>query len=185
MSETQVHKVTLTTGEQVEFSARQKVDKRGGVNEDGSVTVDFAFKNGEVRTFRMTADHPLFARAALHGLNQKFGDSFAGIEDIEDMVLAFEDLAKTLTENNWAEKRGGEGVAGTSVLARALMAVTGQSREEIKAFLSPLSAADKMALRQVEPFASKVKEIEAERQKKGTSKVDVSALLAKLGASPA
>ena len=176
-------KVSLSTGEQVEFSERQKVHKRGQVNEDGSVTVDFAFKNGEVRTFRMTPFHPLFGRAALHGLNQKFGDIFAGIDDVEDMVEAFEEQAKTLTDNNWAEKRGGEGIAGTSVLARALMAITGQTKEQVKAFLSPLTAAEKMALRAVEPIASKVREIEAERTKKA-SKVDVSGLLAKLGTAP-
>lgn len=164
------------------FSERAKVQKDSSVLENGDLEVRFIFKNGEVRTFVMPPSHPLFSKAALHGLNQKFGDAFAGVDDIEDMVDTFEDVAKTIEAGDWTEKRGGEGIAGTSVLAQALMAVTGKSKDDIKAFLKPLDAATKMALRSAEPVASKVREIEAAKTKKQTKTVDVSGLLAGLGA---
>lgn len=168
-------------GKTYTFSERAKVQKDSAILEDGTLQVKFVFKNGEVRTFVMEQGHALLAKAALHGLNQKFGDAFAGVDDVEDMVDTFEDVAKTLDAGDWTEKRSGEGIAGTSVLAQALMAVTGKSKDEIKAFLSPLDASTKMALRNSEPIATKVREIEAAKKKPSKS-IDVSGLLAGLGA---
>jgi len=183
MAESKQVEVTLPNGTKLTFSERQKVQKQSEVLSDGSLLVKFIFRDGEIREFLMPSGHALYAKAALHGLNQKFGDAFAGIDDVEDMAEAFEDVAKTIEAGEWTEKRGGEGVAGTSVLARALIAVTGKTKEEIKAFLAPLDAKTKMALRSAEPIASKVREIEAQKAKKAPAQVDVSGLLAGLGAA--
>lgn len=171
-------KVTLVDGREVDFGERAKVDKQSYIDADGTLVVKFAFLNGEIREFRMAATDTLLARAALHGLNQKFGDSFSGVKDVEDMILSFEDVADTLSKGEWTEKRG-DGVAGTSVLARALMEVFGKSKDEIRAFLTPLSAGEKQALRKAPGVAEVVARLEAEKVKD----VDTSGLLAKLQAA--
>lgn len=171
-------KVTLTDGREVDFGERAKVDKQSEVASNGDLVVKFAFLNGEIREFRMANGDPLVAKAALHGLNQKFGDSFAGVKDVEDMIECFEDVAETLSKGEWSEKRG-EGIAGTSVLARALMEVFAKTKDEVKAFLKDLSAAEKAGLRKAPGVAEVVARLEADKAKD----VDTSALLAKLQAA--
>lgn len=174
--------VTMKDGSTVSFGERQKVAKQSYIAEDGAVVIKFAFANGEHKEFRIEPSHALFARCAMHGLNQKFGDANASLDDVEDMLEAFDDVAKQITNGEWNEKRGGDGLAGVSVLAKALVEVLGKSRDEVKALLSPLSAAEKQVLRKTEPIASVVRRIEAERDTKSAKKqgVDGSALLAKL-----
>lgn len=173
--------ITLTDGSVVDFGEKAKVIKRSYIAEDGTLVVNFAFQNGEVREFRMEPGHPLLARAALHGLDQKFGDANAGLTDVEDCIAAFEDMAERIGRGDWTEKREGSGLAGVSVLAKALVEVTGKSLEEVKEFLKQASAAEKQAMRRIEPIASVVQRIEAERGSRSSKKVDVSGLLAGLG----
>lgn len=175
--------VTMKDGSIVAFGERSKVVKQSTIdNDSGELVVKFAFGNGEHKEFRMSAEHPLFARAALHGLNQKFGDANASLDDIEDMLEAFDEVAAQMSRGEWNEKRGGDGLAGVSILARALAEVLGKTRDEVKALLGTLSAVEKQALRKTEPIASVVRRIEAERDTKSAKKqgVDAAALLARL-----
>jgi hypothetical protein len=171
--------VTMQDGTKVEFGERAKVIKRSTITTNG-IEVKFLYKDGTVKTALMPLDHSLLLRAAQHGLDQKFGDANSGLDDIEDMQAGFDELAEqVLTNGIWAEKRVGEGLAGSSVLARALAQVTGKPLDEVRAKLKNLTHAQKTALRnQPGPVADKVREIEAARAAKTTEKVDVAAALA-------
>lgn len=77
-------------------------------------------------------------------------------------------------------KREGSGLAGTSVLAKALMEMTGKDAETIKAYLADKDQAMKLALRnspKVKPF---VDAIEAKKNA-GKTAINTDALLAELG----
>jgi hypothetical protein len=176
--------VVLTDGTKVEFGARTKVLKQSFIDaETGELVVKFAFLNGEVRETRLAPDHQLIKQAALHGLDQKFGDANAGLDDVEDCVAAFEDMADRIARGEWNERKGGDGMAGVSVLAKAMVEVLGVTKEQVKAMLADLSQAEKQALRKTKPIASVVQRIEAEKTKKAG--VDGSALLAALQAKAA
>lgn len=159
--------IVMKDGRSVEFGEKAKVIKNSSVQADGSVLVSFDFRNGETRTFTMAASHPLFARAAQHGLDQKLGDSFSGIDDVDDCVLAFEKVQTQLDNKDWNKGRASDGMAGTSTLAKALVKVTGKTIEEVKATLAKLEPAQKAALRKQAAVAAAIAEIEAEKAKNG------------------
>jgi hypothetical protein len=75
--------------------------------------------------------------------------------------------------------REANGMAGTSVLARALAEVQGVDIEKVKAFLKDKTQAQKMALRNNPKVKPVVDRIEAEKQAKA-NKVDTDSLLGEL-----
>jgi len=75
-------------------------------------------------------------------------------------------------------------MAGTSVLLRAIVQVTGKSVEAIKTYLSTKTQAQKIALRDSEKFRDAVAAIEAEKASK-KKPVDITADLAELENLPA
>jgi len=157
------HKVHAN-GTTYEFSDRQKVHKDSVVTETGIMT-KFIFRNGEVREHFTPHGSAIYARAALHGLDQKFGDEFAGETDVEDCVEAFESLSERLARNEWREKKA-EGVSGTSMLLRALIEYTGKGKEELKAALRLKTAAQKKALSAQKDIAKIIARLKAERGEK-------------------
>lgn len=161
----------------VEFAGKRKMLKSTIFNEDGTIAVRLDFVNGETRTF--TIPEPLLAKCAAHGAEQKLGDEIAGLEDVEDCVLAIDDLMERLDAGEWTQAREKSGLAGTSVLARALQQHTGKPMADIKAFLSAKTQAQKVALRQNAAIAPIVAKLEAEKIKK-PSNVDTEALLGEL-----
>ena len=172
--------VTLTDGRVVEFGTKQKLQKNSTIAEDGTVTTELIFKNGEIRTFTPPAS--LIARFVAHGVEQKLGDCIAGETDPDDQVLAVEDLIARLTSGEWNIGRSSAGsFAGTSILARALVEVSGKSPEEIKTYLATKSQAEKIALRGSEKLRPVIQRLEAEKQSKSKTTVDTDSLLGELG----
>lgn len=167
----------------LEFGAKEKVKKMSSVKPDGAIEVKFAFRNGQVRTFDMGPADPLYSRAAMHGLDQKFGDEFAGLADPDDCVLAFEDLATRIGSGEWNMARQSDGMAGVSILAKALVRLTGKTIEQVKEGLKSLTAAQKAALRKQPAVAKVINELEEEREaRKPTDKrIDADALLSQFG----
>jgi len=173
-----VESVTLSDGRTVEFVGKRKMLKETIIDDKhGHVDVRLDFRNGETRTFRIP--HGLFHKFAGHGAEQKLGDETAGVEDVEDMVLAIDDLIDRLSKGEWSTKRESSGAAGTSVLLRALVEYSGKTTEQIKEFLSGKSQAEKLALRNSPQLKPIVEKLEAEKAAKG-SKVDTESLLASL-----
>jgi hypothetical protein len=174
--ETVIETVKMGDGRIVDFAGKRKLQKESMVV-DGKVQVRMDFRNGETRTF--TLPDNLLNKFAAHGAEQKLGDEIAGLADIDDAVLAVDELIDRLYNGEWGVKREANGMAGASVLVRALVESTGKSQEDIKRFLANKSHAEKVALRNNARIKPIVERIEAEKASKG-SKVDTDALLGEL-----
>jgi hypothetical protein len=177
--ETTVETVTLTDGRIVDFAGKRKLLKESSVNADGKVQVRLDFRNGETRLF--TLPDALLNKFAAHGAEQKLGDEIAGLTDTEDCVLAVDELIDRLYNGEWSIKREANGMAGTSVLVRALVEHTGKTVDAIKQFLSGKSQAEKVALRNNPKIKPIVERIEAEKASKKAN-VDTDAMLGELEA---
>ena len=178
-TETQVETVTMTDGRVVDFAGKRKLLKESSVSAEGKVQVRLDFRNGETRLFTLPDD--LLAKFAAHGAEQKLGDETAGLSDVEDCVLAVDELIDRLYNGEWGVKREASGMAGTSVLVRALVEHTGKTVEQIKQFLKGKSQAEKVALRNNPKIKSIVERIEAEKASKKAN-VDTDAMLGELEA---
>jgi hypothetical protein len=132
--------VTLTTGEVVEFTERQRTVKSSTL-EDGHAKVRFAFRNGEVREFEFTKHAPLLMRLAIHGALQKIGDETAGVEDLDDQVAAVDAVIGRLERGEWgAERQPGNSFAGASVVIRAIAEAKGTDVGAAKDFIERMLA---------------------------------------------
>lgn len=109
-----------------------------------------------------------------HGSKQKLGDEYADVDEVDDCLEAARALDEQLASGKWYAER--TGFSGISVLMRAIMKVFGQTEEQAREFLKPLSVKEKQALRVCDELKATIAEIEAEKGK-GT---DVSNILAKL-----
>ena len=178
-TEPQVETVTMQDGRVVDFAGKKKLLKDASVTAEGKVQVRLDFRNGETRIF--TIPDNLLNKFAAHGAEQKLGDEIAGLAEIDDCVLAIDELIDRLYNGDWSVKRESSGMAGTSVLVRALVEHTGKTVEQIKAFLSGKSQAEKVALRNNPKIKPIVDRIESEKAAKKTS-VDTDALLGELDA---
>ncbi len=181
--------VRMDDGRDVEFGGKRKMLKTTTIDETTSeVIVRMDFVNGETRTYNIVKE--LLLRFAAHGAEQKLGDEIAGVEDVEDAIVAIDTLLIRLEKGEWNAKRDSNGTAGASTLAKALMELTGKDKAAIMVFLSGKSHAEKIALRANPKLESIVKRIEAEKAARSTKKgasIDSDALLAGLdvgGAAP-
>jgi hypothetical protein len=170
---TEILTVTMDDGRIVEFAGKAKL-KKETFEKDGVITLRLDFRNGETRT--VTLHHKLLHKAAAHGISQKFGDEIAGIESVEDCVIAVDELHTRLDAGEWAQARKAGTGNGASLLVKALVAVTGKTQEEVKAVLANKTAAEKNALRDSPKVAAAIQKIQAEKAK--ASGIDTEALLA-------
>lgn len=197
--------VTMTDGRIVEFPEETKAKKswvyRVGGSESGAITEDketttgegdakqtvsngkpvgvrWDFSNGQTRTVLLSELSGLSAELGCHGLSQKGGDEYASEKDVEDAVMALDDLMDRLKKFEWSERREGGGFGGASVLAKALMEVFKLDNEQVREYLRGLKPAEKLALRQAPELKETISKLEAE--KAAGTKVDTSSLLSKL-----
>ena len=168
--------VTMDDGRIVEFAGKRKMIKESILtHEHTRVRLDFV--NGETRLF--TIAHEMVQKFAAHGAEQKLGDEIAGLDDVDDAVLAVDDLIDRLNAGNWSVQREANGLAGTSILARALVEHSKKTPQQVKDFLASKSQAEKVALRQNPAIAPIVLRLESEKTKV-KSKVDTDSLLEEL-----
>ena len=175
---TVVDVIQMSDGRKVEFAGKRKLVKTGlipgqdGYQGDPGVQLDF--RNGQ--TIKFIIPESLFTQFAVHGASQKLGDETAGKDDPDDMFLEVEALVEQLNNGEWGVKRESSGgFAGTSVLLRAMVEVTGKPIEKVKEFLKTKTQAEKMALRGLPKFKPVVERLEAEKAAK-SAKVDTSEL---------
>ena len=181
MAESTSTTVAMENGDQVVFSNKKKLIKTSTIN-GTEVDIRLDFRNGKTINYTIPSD--MLPRFAAHGAEQKLGDCIAGLDDVEDCVLAVEKLVAQLEKGEWAAKReAGDGMAGTSILVRALAEKTGKAVDVIKTFLAAKSQAQKLALRNDPSVKPIVDRLEAEKaaKKGGADAVDTGALLAELG----
>lgn len=172
-SEKVVEKVTMQDGREVEFVGKRKLLKESVIEGD-SAAVRLDFRNGETRTFAIPTS--LLLKFACHGAEQKLGDETAGVDDVDDMVIGVDELIDRLNKGEWSTKREGSGAAGTSVLMKALMEYGKRTSEQVKAFLTGKTQAEKLALRNSAQLKPIIERLEAEKASKG-AKVDTESLL--------
>lgn len=177
-AETQYTTVTMDDGRVVDFPGKRRMQKESLSTAHGDLQVRLDFVNGETRLFKLPAS--LINTFALHGAEQKLGDEISGLDDVEDAVLAIDDLMDRLATGEWSIRRESSGLAGSSVLARALIELTGKSPVAVKADLKALSQAEKVALRDHPKLSPIIQKLEADKKKKAPT-VDTDALLAKFG----
>ncbi len=140
-----VEMVTMTDGRVVEFAGKKKFLKDYFLTENGEIDyIVLDFRNGETR--KIFPNPALIGRFAGHGMIQKYGDEAAGLEDIDDIILAVDELDGRLQKGEWSTQREGGGMSGTSVLIKALMEYGNRTLDQVKTFLSNKTKADKDAL---------------------------------------
>lgn len=169
--------VTMGDGRKVTFAGKRRAIK-SSTFEDGIVKVRIDFRNGVSKVY--TVPQAQTERAACHGGEQKFGDSYAGLEDIDDMIEACDSVQENLNKGDWNARVEGSGIAGSSVLARALVEATGKQMDEIRTWLKARTQAEKLQLRNSSKLKPIVERLEAEKSAKA-QKVDVSGLMAEVG----
>ena len=169
----------MEDGRDVAFAGKRKMIKNTTVNtETGEIVVQMDFVNGQTRYYNVVSS--LMARFAAHGAEQKLGDEIAGVTDVEDCVEAIDQLLTRLDKGEWNVQRESNGMGGASILARALVELTGKNRAEISAFLADKTQAEKIALRANGKLKAIVERMEAERKansKKEKPTIDSDALL--------
>lgn len=178
---TTINSVKMKDGRVVDFPGKRRLQKETFVDKEGKVAVRLDFVNGETRTFKPRAD--MYHQFVGHGAGQKLGDEMAGIDDLDDAILAVDELIANLNKGEWAQRREASAFSGASILVKALAEYTGKPADVIKEFLKDKSAAEKAALRTAKipnkaghTLASIVKRLEEEKAKKGPQ-VDAAALL--------
>jgi len=168
--------VTMDDGRVVEFAGKRKLLKSSSIDAaTGEVVIRLDFVNGETRTHNIVP--ALMLKFAAHGAEQKFGDEIAGVEDVEDCVLAIDTLMDRLESGEWNIKRDSQGMSGTSVLAKALIQMTGKTVAEIREFLGTKSHAEKSALRNNAKLAPIIAVLEAGKTKKDKVSIDTDSML--------
>lgn len=172
-----IETVTMEDGRVIDFVGKRKLLKESTVTSGGDVQVRLDFRNGATRLF--TIPGTMLAKFAAHGAEQKLGDEIAGLEVVEDCVLAIDELIDRLYNGEWAQRREASGMAGTSVLLRALCELYGKAPDTIKAFLAGKTQAEKLALRNNPKVKPIVERLEAEKIAKKVD-VDTDAMLAGL-----
>lgn len=179
---TPVTTVKMTDGRAVDFPGKRRLQKTTNIAGDGTVSVVLDFLNGETRTFIPRKDmYPIFVG---HGAEQKLGDEMAGIDDLDDAILAVDNLIENLNKGEWRQKGDASGMAGTSILLKAMVEYTGKTMELVKEFLKDKTPAEKAALKTskipnkagvtIKQIADRLEE---EKAAKG-SKADAATLLA-------
>lgn len=157
--------VTMNDGRLVEFPPKRKVSKESFIttNDDGSFAVQtrLDFRNGESRLFTLPA--AMLAKFAAHGAEQKLGDAMSGLANVEDGILAVDDLIDQLYQGNWNTPRAASEMAGASILVRALVELKGQPVEKVKDFVKAKSAAERTALRNAPAVKAIIERLEAEK----------------------
>jgi len=175
-AEPKVTTVTMDDGTIVEFTGKKRMVKTAQTD-GAAVKFRLDFINGEVRY--CTLPEGLLIQAAEHGLGQKLGDEIAGIAEADDAVLAVTELIDRLQNGDWNAPRA-EGMAGTSMLARALAEAKGVDIKKVQEFLKTKSAAEKAAMRLNPAVKPILDRMEAEKAEKSGKAVDSEALLGEL-----
>ena len=129
----EVEQVSMEDGRTVGFAGKRRLIKEV-VIEGKVVQVRFDFRNGVTRTFTASKDNLL--QLAGHGASQKIGDETAGLEELDDMVVAVEDMISRLDKGEWtAVRSAGDGFSGASVVIKAICEATGKPVDFVKTFL--------------------------------------------------
>lgn len=167
-TETEKFIVTFPNHGEISFGSRAKTVKKV---DEASETVHFFTRDGQIHSLALAdLSEAMVRRLALHGIAQKVGDEASGVDDPADISENFAEMIIRLKGGDWGADRSGGGSreSGGGVLARALVRVTGQTIEAVRATLATLTPAQKAKLRSNAKVAKAVAEIKAENASPGT-----------------
>lgn len=184
--------ILLEDGRTVQFPGERQVSKTI-LEEDGKFGVRFDLRNGATRTLNLDElSEYLQKYSACHGILQKIGDLWAGVKDVDDILIACDEGLDRLRNGAWAAERqsAGDSVSGASIVIQAIAEVTGKPIDEIKTFLKDkLAEGQASGLTRQKLYSSfrnptskigqKIRQLEEERASK-SAVVDADALLAEL-----
>ena len=131
-------------------------------------TVTFEFTNDQTVVFDLaTLDEAGMKRAALHGISQKGGDSYAGLKSADEAQKSLVATLEAVEKGEWNTRTPGEPRIG--VLVQALARAAGKTEEEAQAVVDSLDEETKKALAK-DPAIKKAKaEIALEKASKAES----------------
>lgn len=147
------------------------------------------FSNGKVLTVdTLELSDTIRQEALIHGIKQKIGDAAAiarntttgASASINDKFEAMAEVVERITspDGTWNKVREGGAGAGNTLLQKALMEMTGKTRDEITAFLEKKTKEEKAALRNNPKVAAIIVKLQA--QKAANSAIDTDELLEEL-----
>lgn len=140
------------------------VAKAKKVPREDSNGIDFNFTHGEVLECTIENLSPEIQRhLMIHGLSQKVGDSYAGVDTPEECFEVASDMYRRLTEGDWKQVRAASSTPRTSQLLEAIVRVTGRSTEEVQIMLDSKSDDEKKAIRKNAQVGAAIAQIQAER----------------------
>ena len=141
--------------------AKQRI-KREKDFEAGTVTFT-VMESGESLTVNVSdISGDLTNHLLVHAINAKVGDAAA--DPKVDAMEAMTNVVGQLKEGTWTAKSGG-GAAKTTMIAEALVRVTGQALEDVNAKLETLSEDELKDLKKNGQVKSAMADITAERAK--------------------
>lgn len=124
--------------------------------------VTFAFANGEIEDVLIGRfSEEIIGRLAIHGLSQKLGDSYAGVETVEEAVVNVKTLITQLSDGAWAVK-----VSTGGRLAEALARASGKALAECIEILAGKTKEEKATLRKHPAVAAALAQLELEAAEK-------------------
>ena len=128
--------VQMTDGREVSFPEGTKMIKTDHVNGEG-FSIRFDFSNGETRTFAAKPSDDLYNQYAAFGASTKIRNVTAGVKEIDDMIVAVDDVIEQLSGGQWKAVREGaaNNFAGAGIVVRAICEVTGKTPDFVKDFL--------------------------------------------------
>lgn len=158
--------------------AKQRIKR--SIDSDKNVVTFTIVKSGKELVVNPKDFTPeIIARLILHGINGKVGDSAADpkLDPMEQLVATVDQL-KTGT---WAQRSSGSGGGSQStLLAEALIRVTGQDMEAVQATLEAKTDDEKKALKAHPQVKAEIDKIQAERTRDKAKKSAEAAKGAKL-----
>lgn len=160
-AKTEYRTVTMLDGTVVEFPGKRRTVKTLVKSPNGFLTVRFDFDNGETRIHTLRAD--MIEDYALHGAGQKLADVMAGVDDIDDAIEAMDQLRAQLDAGDWAKERAVGSATGGSILAQALVIITGQTIDTVRTYLATLDNKAKTQFRASPEIYPTVQKLEAEK----------------------
>lgn len=133
-----------------------KMHKKFKTNGSGAVEIHLQFSDGEVMNYLLPIS--LNSQAAGYGALRKLGDLAIGGTLLPDLKKAVGELFDQWDSGDWRSRRNGPG--GTSVVMKALMAHTGKSADEVRAFLASKTMKQKADIKRLPEVAAIVRGLE-------------------------
>jgi hypothetical protein len=141
--------------------------------DEDAASVEIVFGDGATLTLaKSDLNDSIWLRAALHGLLQKIGDSYAGAKgDYKAAKKAASDVIEALKAGTWNAGRGeGEGKPRVLELAVAISRLKGIAVADAETKLRTLDEAAVKSLRNIPEIKAEIASIRAEKAREALAK---------------